>query len=144
MRTFLIRRYSFRASHWYGDPDRSREENRSRFGEQADPHSHDWRLEVVVGGEPDPETGFLVELDELDRVVQEKVLGTLARGDINHTVPEVASGEIHPSTEGLAGWIWHRLTGALPAGVYLARVRIFESGDLGAEVELVEGRGHDR
>lgn len=134
MRVTLIRRYRFRASHHYGRSDWSTSRNQGVFGAQTDPHFHDWALDVTICGIPDPETGFLMDLEALDDLVEKRALSLLAAGDMNRSVPEVRDGAIQPSTEALALWVWGRLDGNFPPGVALLRVRLAESDDLSSEV----------
>ena len=46
----MIRRARFTASHHYGWPQWSEEENRRVFGAQVEAHRHDWMVEVHVAG----------------------------------------------------------------------------------------------
>lgn len=131
----LHRRYRFSASHLYRRPEWSEEENRARFGKCANlpGHGHNYRLYVTVSGEPDPETGFVVDLPELDRVVGEEVVERLDHRHVNEAVPELGEGGLIPSSENLVLWIRGRLAGKLPAGVDLVQLRLMEDEDLGAE-----------
>lgn len=135
----LERRYRFSASHLYRRPEWSEEENRARFGKCANlpGHGHNYRLYVTVAGEPDRETGFLVDLPELDRLVGERVIDALDHQHLNHAVPEFGDGGRIPSSENLVWWIHGRLAGRLPAGVTLVKLRLEEDEDLAGE--WVEG-----
>lgn len=128
----LIRRVRFRASHRYVVPGRSEEESGRRFGAQALPHEHDWTVEARVRGPIDADTGFVTDLAALDEAL-EALLGAWADGDLNERVPEVRSGEMSPSTESLARWIFQHLAPAVSPPARLERVAVFESPDLGAE-----------
>ena len=129
----LIRVARFSAVHRYWRREWSAERNRAVFGAQADPHGHDYRAEVEVSGPVDAETGWVADLSELDRLLDE-VLGPLGDADLNEAIPEARSGEMLPSTEGLAIWLWRRLEERIPGHARLRRVRLWESGELGAEV----------
>lgn len=135
MRVHLHRRYRFSASHLYRRPEWSEEENRARFGKCANlpGHGHNYRLYVTVAGEPDPETGFVVDLPELDRLVGEEVVERLDHRHVNEAVPEFGEGARIPSSENLVLWVRSRLAGRLPAGVELVGLRLMEDEDLGAE-----------
>ncbi len=131
----LERRYRFSASHLYRRPEWSEEENRARFGKCANlpGHGHNYRLYVTVAGEPDPETGFIVDLGALDALVTEQVVDRLDHQHLNAAVPEFAEGGRIPSSESLVGWIRERLEPALPGGVALVKLRLEEDEDLAAE-----------
>jgi 6-pyruvoyltetrahydropterin/6-carboxytetrahydropterin synthase len=130
----LLRRYRFSASHLYRRPEWSEEENRRRFGKCANlpGHGHNYRLWVTVQGDPDPLTGFVVDLGWLDQTVQARVLDPLDHQHLNHAVPEFAAGKAIPSSENVLLWIRDRLVPAL-APVQLASLRLDEDEDLGAE-----------
>lgn len=135
MRVHLQRRYRFSASHLYRRPEWTEEENRAHFGACANlpGHGHNYRLFVTVAGEPDPETGFVVDLPALDALVHQEVLGRLDHRHVNEAVPEFGAGGLVPSSENLVLWARERLAGRLPAGVELVRLRLWEDEDLGAE-----------
>lgn len=134
MSIVLERLYRFSASHLYRRPEWSEEENRRRFGKCANlpGHGHNYRLTVSVAGEPDAETGFVVDLGRLDELVAEQVLEPLDHHHLNEAVQEFASGRLVPSSENLVVWIRERLRSRLPAGVRLAAVRLAEDDDLAA------------
>lgn len=130
-KSLLIRTVRFRAWHHYRRPAWSEEENRRVFGAQADPHAHDWRVEVRVTGPVDPETGWCVDLSALDASLADVTAGWDG-GDLNALVPEVAEGAMTPSTENLARWLYVRLAPHLDEPATLVEVRVFESDGLGS------------
>lgn len=129
----LVRAFRIRAHHRYWRKDWSAERNAEAFGELAESHPHDYRIEVEVTGVPDPETGFLVNLAEFDSLLAE-ALEPFRGGDLNRSIPEVREGKILPSTEALAQWVWERVDGRLPSEISLCRTAVWESEELGAEV----------
>ena len=131
----LERRYRFSASHLYRRPEWSDEENVRRFGKCAtEPgHGHNYRLWVTVGGDVDAQTGFVVDLGELDALVTREVVERLDHRHINHALPEFGPGGRIPSSENLLQWIRQRLEPAMPAGVTLEILRLAEDEDLAAE-----------
>ena len=74
-RSRLTRGIEFSAGHRYRRPDWSERENRERFGRYsaARGHGHNYRCEVTVAGEIDPETGMLIDqLVELNSVEKKR------------------------------------------------------------------------
>jgi len=122
----------FRAAHHYGRPDWPAERNRAAFGEQSRRHEHLWWVTVSVVGPPRGDTGFVVDLAALDRVLRE-VVEPLEGADLNEVIPEVRSGVMQPSTESLARWVFDRLAPKIPAPARLERVRVAESSELAGE-----------
>jgi 6-pyruvoyltetrahydropterin/6-carboxytetrahydropterin synthase len=135
MKIVLERRYRFSASHLYRRPDWSEEENRTRFGKCANlpGHGHNYRLWIGVQGEIDPETGFVVDLGKLDKLVGERVVERLDHQHLNSALPEFAAGGAIPTSESLVRWIHKELAGGLPEGARLVRLRLAEDEDLAAE-----------
>lgn len=83
-------------------------------------------------GTVDPDTGFVADLDEIDGAL-DAVVGPWAEADLNVAVPAVASEAIMPSTEALAGYVFHQLEPLIGGSCRLEQVSVFESDDLGAD-----------
>lgn len=137
MNVVLERLYRFSAAHLYRRPEWSEEENRRRFGRcsQVPGHGHNYRLTVRVAGEPDVQSGFVVDLPALDRCVGERVLEAVDHRHLNEALEEFGSGGLVPSSENLVLWIHARLDGALPPGCRLVGLRLAEDDDLAASWE---------
>ena len=131
----LTREVRFSAAHRYFRPEWSEERNRATFGPCANPHGHGhlYRLEVTVAGAVAPETGFAVDLAELDGLLRREVVDVLDHQFINHVVPEFGPGRSIPTTENLLVWLWPRVEGALPEGARLQRMLLREDDGLFAE-----------
>ena len=139
---YLTRAVHFSASHSYYRSDWSEEENRQRFGALASPegHGHNYRCEVTVSGPIDPETGMVVDLGELDRVLDEEVVVRFHHRHINSAVPEFGDGRLSPTTENLAAFILERVAARLAGGTCVHRVRVQEDRDLWSDVYGSETR----
>lgn len=137
MPVFLTRTVGFRAVHRYWKPEWSAEQNRGRFGWTSEEpgHPHDYRCAVTVSGPPDAETGMIVDLPALDRLLAEEVVTPFDGKHINLDIPEFAYGRTLPSCEALARYVFARIAARLPAGVGLTRVRIAEDATLHADCE---------
>lgn len=137
----LIRTVRFSAAHHYRRPEWSEERNRRTFGASADPHGHDYVLEVTVRGEVDPRTGFCVDLAALDELLSDEVVERLDEQDLTEVLPGFGEGGRIPTTEELARWFFHRLEDRIPSGARLVRIRLQESDTLAAEYGLDHGSG---
>lgn len=133
----LTRVVAFSAAHRYFRPDWSPEKNAAVFGACAHEHGHGHRYEchVTVAGSLDEETGMVVRLDELDRVLRAEVHDRFDHKHINYDVPEFAFGKQIPTCEGLSVYLWQRIAPRLPDGVQLERVRVQEEPGLFAEYD---------
>ena len=133
---YLTRAVHFSASHHYRRPEWSDEENRRRFGELASPegHGHNYRCEVTIVGPIDAETGMVLDLTELDRLLDDEVVATFHNRHINLAVDAFAPGGLLPTTENLAAYILDRVSARLPSTVRIHRVRVQEDRDLWSDV----------
>jgi 6-pyruvoyltetrahydropterin/6-carboxytetrahydropterin synthase len=104
----LSRTIHFNASRSLWRPEWSAEKNRAVYGEEG-PHGygHNYRLEVAVEGQIDPETSMIVNLTDLDRILKEEVDAPLDHKNLNRDVPDFQ--RVPPTAENLAFWIWKRL-----------------------------------
>ena len=129
----ISRRFDFSASHRYYRDDWSEEENRRVFGLCALPngHGHNYTLEVAVSGEPDPDTGMVINLVDLKSAV-EGVLVDFDHKHLNLDTPWFADRQ--PTTENLAAVLWDRIADALDGATLshatLSRLRLYEAEDL--------------
>ena len=126
---YLTRKIEFSASHYYHNPALSPEENRRLFGKCVNPqgHGHNYVLEVTVAGEPDPQTGMVLDLKELKDILAREVMDVFDHKFLNDQVPALA-GQI-PTTENIARAIWGSLEGKTTRG-RLHHLRLYETPDL--------------
>ena len=136
---YLTRAVYFSASHHYHRSDWSEEDNLQRFGTSAEVHGHDYRCEVTLKGAIDPDTGMVIDLGELDRILESEVVARFHDRDINSAVPEFGEGGLMPTTENLAAFILERVAGRMPVDVSVYRVRVLEDADLWSDVYGSEG-----
>jgi 6-pyruvoyltetrahydropterin/6-carboxytetrahydropterin synthase len=123
---YVTRKAHFNAAHRLHNPEKSDEWNQQTFGKCNNPnwHGHNYVLEVTVKGEPDPETGYVIDLSDLKRVIEERVIGRCDHRNLNMDVDFMRG--IMPSTENFAVAIWRELQDALPSG-RLHCVRLYET-----------------
>ena len=133
----LTRTVGFRAIHRYWKPEWSAEQNRTRFGWTSDEpgHPHDYRCAVTVSGTPDPETGMIVDLPALDRLLAEQVVSRFDGKHINLDIPEFGYGRLLPTCEALARYLFERIGSGLPPGATLKRVSVAEDATLHADCD---------
>jgi 6-pyruvoyltetrahydropterin/6-carboxytetrahydropterin synthase len=133
----LTRRATFSASHYYWNDAWTKEKNEQVFGlcARRNGHGHNYTLEVTVAGEPDPVTGFVVDLKWLKDVMEREVLSAYDHRHFNLEVPEFAASKLIPTTENIAIAAWDRLLPAVTGsgGARLSRVRIYETPEIFAE-----------
>jgi GTP cyclohydrolase I len=134
--TVLVsRRESFNAAHQLRDPDLSEDENRLLFGKCTNVHGHNYMVDVIVGGDVDPSTGYVMDLKRLSDLICHEIIEHVDHRNLNTDVPWLA-GRI-PTAENLAAVFWGRLEPHLPSGT-LRAVRVWET-----EKNWAEYRGGD-
>src|SRR5580658_4337584 len=106
MTVLVGRRESFNAAHQLYDPDLSEGENRRLFGKCANMHGHNYVVEVVVAGEIDPATGYVLDLKVLSDVISRQIIRDVDHRNLNTDVWWL-KGRV-PTTENLAQAFWAR------------------------------------
>ncbi len=129
----LTRAIDFSTSLRYWNPELSEAENRRLFGRKAEQHGHNYRLEVTLRGEPDPVTGMVIDLKDLQEVLDREIMARFDHRDLNRDTPYFEKQP--PTPENFVLLIQRLLAVALPPGL-LDRVRLQEDPD--TWVELVE------
>ncbi|PLW94565.1 MAG: 6-pyruvoyl tetrahydrobiopterin synthase [Marinilabiliales bacterium] len=110
---YITRRERFNAAHRLFREDYSDEKNLDVFGKCSNPmwHGHNYTLFVTVKGPVNPETGFVMNLKVLSKIIKELVVDKLDHKNINLEV-DFMNGKL-ASTENLAVEIFNVLNNAL-------------------------------
>ena len=108
-RVAVFRKEHFNAAHRLHNPAWSDEKNFSVFGKCNNPnyHGHNYDLIVKVIGEPDPQTGYLIDLKMLSDLVKENVLQKFDHKNLNLDTAEFK--DLNPTAENIAIVIYNIL-----------------------------------
>jgi 6-pyruvoyltetrahydropterin/6-carboxytetrahydropterin synthase len=133
----LTKRIEFAAAHRYFKPEWDEAKNRAVFGRCFNPpaHGHNYMLEVTVSGEVDPNTGMVINLFDLKRVLL-AVLEEFDHKNLNLDMPYFK--DQIPTSENLARVLWTKLVAQQDIGA-LHAIRLHEDEDLYAEVTAAAG-----
>lgn len=106
---FLTRRERFNAAHRLFKPEWTDEQNFEVFGKCSNPnwHGHNYNLFITIKGEPNPETGFVINLKQLSEIVRERIIEQADHKNLNLEVPFM-KGKI-PTSENIAIAIWQEI-----------------------------------
>lgn len=106
MTVYVTRKEHFNAAHKLYNPAWTKEKNVEVFGPCANDnwHGHNFDLLVTVKGEPDPDTGFVVDLKKLSTLIRNEVTEKLDHKNLNLDV-DFMQGKL-ASCENLAVEIW--------------------------------------
>jgi 6-pyruvoyltetrahydropterin/6-carboxytetrahydropterin synthase len=123
---YSTRRFTFAAGHHYRVEAWSDERNARVFGRLTVPHGHNYAVDVTVRGPIDPDTGMVLDLAELKRMVGETIVDRFDHADLN--ADPLFQGRV-PTTENVAVAIWELLAPKLGTD-RLWQVRVWEDATL--------------
>ena len=123
---YSTRRFTFAAAHRYWVDDWSPAENDRVFGRLTGVHGHTYTLDVTIRGPIDPQTGMVIDLGELKRIVGETVVERFDHADL--CADPLFRGRV-PTTENLSVAVWELLAPKLGAD-RLWQVRVWEDPTL--------------
>lgn len=123
---YITRRETFAAAHRLFKPELSDKENLKLFGKCSNPnwHGHNYTLEVIVAGEVDPGTGFVMDLKELKEIVRENVISKVDHKNLNLDT-DFMKDKI-PTAENIVIAIWSELKDKIIKGK-LHSVKLYET-----------------
>lgn len=131
---YITRKEHFNAAHKLWNPNWSEEKNFEIFGKCANVnwHGHNYDLFVTVKGEPNPDTGCIIDLKLLSTIIKRLVIEALDHKNLNIDVPFMLG--IMPSTENLAVAIWQQIQAEVEShNCKLHAVRLHETANNYAE-----------
>jgi 6-pyruvoyltetrahydropterin/6-carboxytetrahydropterin synthase len=123
---YLTRRETFSSSHRLYNPEFSSEVNNAIYGKcnNEHGHGHNFVLEVVVKGEINPRTGYVIDLKELKDIIHEYIIEKVDHRHLNYDVDFMKG--IIPTTENFAVAIWNQLKDNIKSGK-LCSVKLYET-----------------
>ena len=113
MKITVCRKAHFNSAHKLANNYWSKEKNYDIFGKCSyeNYHGHNYELIVKLTGDIDPETGMLMDLSILKKIIKKEVEDVLDHKNLNLDIPYFK--DLIPSTENLAIFIWNRLKDAI-------------------------------
>ena len=113
MEITVSRKAHFNAAHRLHNKNWSDEKNQKIFGKcnYQNYHGHNYELIVSVTGEINPETGYVIDMGELKKIIKNEVEERLDHKNLNIDIPYF--NDIIPTTENLSIFIWNKLRNAI-------------------------------
>ena len=132
----ITKKFEFSASHRYWCDDWSSEKNKEFFGKGVSPygHGHNYDLHITVGGRINPDTGMIINLSELKKIVN-NILQDFDHKFLNVDTPYFKDKQ--PSTENIALTLFELIEkdlSAVQADLTLERIRLYERSDVYTDV----------
>ena len=122
----VVRAEHFNAAHRLHNDNWSEEKNKAFFGKCNNPnyHGHNYDLEVMVTGEIDPESGYLIDMKDLSDLIKKEVLEPFDHKNLNLDVKEFF--ELNPTAENIAVVIYNKLRSQLDKKFEL-KIKLYET-----------------
>jgi 6-pyruvoyltetrahydropterin/6-carboxytetrahydropterin synthase len=122
----VFRREHFNAAHRLYNPAWDMAKNDAVFGKCNNPnfHGHNYELVVKLTGEPDPETGYVMDLKILSDLVKEEVLDRFDHKNLNLDTEYFR--DLNPTAENICIVIYELLRKKIDAR-FDVQVRLYET-----------------
>lgn len=122
----VFRKEHFNAAHRLHNREWSDERNQQVFGLCNNPHyhGHNYEMEVKVVGDPDPETGYVIDLKQLSDLIRAEVIERFDHKNLNLDTKEFA--DLNPTAENIVKVIYGLLRPKLDPRLELL-VRLYET-----------------
>ncbi|MCK9210760.1 MAG: 6-carboxytetrahydropterin synthase [Ignavibacteriaceae bacterium] len=123
---YVTRREVFSAAHRLYNDALTAEENNSLYDKCANPygHGHNFVLEIVVCGEVDKKSGYVIDLKILKKIVHDSIIKKVDHHHLNHEVDFLQG--IIPTAENICIAVWNELQNKIPTGK-LFSVKLYET-----------------
>ena len=119
---YITRRERFSAAHKLENTNLNTNENKQLFDKCSNLHGHNYELFVTVTGDIKPNSGFIIDLKDLKKIIQEKIIDKLDHNYINDV--DFMKNKI-TTTENLCLQIWKELEEPIKLlGAKLYKVKI--------------------
>ena len=122
---FITKQYKFCAAHRYWNDRWTEAENFENFGDDIYLHGHNYNLDITISGEINTDSGFIVNLQKLNNIVQENVISIMDHSQIEKDIDWFENRQ--PSTENMVVFIWERLVGNIPSPAKLHSIKLQET-----------------
>ena len=122
----VYRKEQFNAAHRLNNPLWDEATNQQVFGKCNNPHfhGHNYELVIKVTGEPDPATGYVMDMKLLSDIAQENVLERFDHKNLNEDTAEFKN--LNPTAENIAIVIYNILREKIDTKFDL-QIRLYET-----------------
>ena len=122
---FITKQFKFCAAHKYWNDNWTDEKNKEIFEDDIKIHGHNYELDITISGKPSKESGFIVNISELKKIVDEYVINILDLSQIQEDIEWFKSKQ--PSTENLVIFIWNQLNPHIGSKMKLYKIKLRET-----------------
>ena len=137
----ITKQFKFCAAHRYWNDSWSKEKNQEVFDKDINLHGHNYLLFITISGPINPESGFIINLKDLNELVYEKVLEVMDHSQIEKDIGWFKDKQ--PSTENMVKFIWEQIAHTVNSPAKLHCVKLQETPTIYTEYFGPE-TNHDR
>ena len=134
---FITKQYEFSAAHRYWNEEWSENENLNTFGKDIYVHGHNYLLDITIFGPVNENSGFIIDLEKLDHLVNEHIMEVLDHSHIEKSINWFIDRQ--PSTENIIIFIWDQIADKILMPVKLHSIKLRETSDIYTEYFGPEG-----
>ena len=122
----VFRKEHFNAAHRLYNPSWNNDRNNDVFGKCNNPnfHGHNYELIVKLVGEPDPDTGYVMDMKELSNIIKENVLRKFDHKNLNLDTEYFRN--VNPTAENICVAIYNILREKIDNRLEM-QVRLYET-----------------
>ena len=127
----ITKEYKFCAAHKYWNADWNNKKNIKEFGDDTKLHGHNYDLLVTIAGPINTETGFVINLQTLNSVVNDHVIKLFDHSRIERDIEWF--NDKQPSTENMVVFIWNQIVNHIHQPAYLYKIMLRETKSIFTE-----------
>ena len=122
----VFRKEHFNAAHRLFNPSWDNDRNNNVFGKCNNPnfHGHNYELVVKLVGEPDPATGYVMDMKALSDIIKENVLKKFDHKNLNLDTEYFKN--LNPTAENICVVIYNILREIIDSRLQM-QVRLYET-----------------
>ena len=122
---YITKQFKFCAAHKYWNSDWSDEKNEKMFEDDVRIHGHNYLLDITIKGEASKDSGFIINISDLKKIVDKYVIAYLDHSQIEKDIEWFQDKQ--PSTENLVVFIWKQINSHIPDGGELFKIKLRET-----------------
>lgn len=128
---FITKQFKFCAAHKYWNDNWDEKKNLEIFEDDVKVHGHNYMLDITIKGSANSESGFIINISELKKIVNDKVLKYLDHSEIQKDISWFHDKQ--PSTENLVIFIWDQICDNIPGDGLLYKIKLRETPSIFTE-----------
>ena len=126
----ISKQYKFCAAHRYWNDEWDEAKNIDVFDDDVKLHGHNYDLFITIKGPTNKDSGFIINLKDLNKIVKSKIISKLDHSMIQEN-PWFADKQ--PSTENLVVYIWEQIVEEVKSPAKLYCIKLRETGTIFTE-----------